>query len=281
VWVGGAKGLLARSSGGGWQRVALGSTATVDDISFGGSDGWAVGQGGLAAHSADGGRTWETSRAPVKADLSSVAVVGPGRAWVAGEQGTLMHTDDGGSSWSKSSVIANDLLCLRFIDAAHGWAGGGMPYGEARALVLRSEDGGDTWQRGEVPIWGRITGLTFVDAERGWAAAEDWGADGDTPHGAILATSDGGRTWEPQATSEAVLTTISMDASGSGWAFGASGTALATRDGGATWQTVDCGTDNTLQACWVPGADAGPGGGVAGWVVGDDGTVLALDAAPR
>jgi hypothetical protein len=44
---------------------------------------------------------------------------------------------------------------------------------------------------------------------------------------------------------------------------------------------VDCGTDNTLQACWVPGADAGSGGGIAGWVVGDDGTVLALDAAPR
>jgi hypothetical protein len=51
--------------------------------------------------------------------------------------------------------------------------------------------------------------------------------------------------------------------------------------GGATWQAVSSGTDNALHACWVPGLGAGLGDDVAGWVVGDDGTVLALDAAAR
>jgi photosystem II stability/assembly factor-like uncharacterized protein len=281
LWVAGADGLLAWSSGGAWQRIPLGSTATVDDLSFGGADGWVVGQRGLVAHSTDGGRTWVRIHAPATADLSGVAASGPGRAWVAGDRGTLMSTDDGGSSWRTSSIVANDLRCLRFLDAAHGWAGGGSLYGEGRALVLRSEDGGSTWERTETPIWGRVNALSFVDAEHGWAAAEDWGADGDTPQGTILVTADGGRSWAPQATSPEVLTSISVDASGSGWAFGAAGAALTTRDGGATWQAVRSGTDNALRACWVPGPGAGPGDGVAGWVVGDDGTVLALDAAVR
>jgi len=281
LWVAGADGLLAWSNGGAWQRVALGTTATVDDLSFGDADGWVAGQRGLVAHSTDDGRTWAQIHTPATSDLSGVAACGPGRAWVVGDRGTLMSTDDGGSSWRTSSIVANDLCCLRFLDAAHGWAGGGSPYGEGRALVLRSEDGGTTWERVEAPIWGRVNALTFVDTEHGWAAAEDWGADGDTPHGTILVTGDGGRTWAPQATSAAVLTSISMDASGSGWAFGAAGTTLTTHDGGASWQAVTSGTDNTLHACWVPGPGAGLGDGVAGWVVGDDGTVLALDAAAR
>ena len=281
LWVAGADGLLASSIGGVWQRVALGSTATVDDLSFGDADGWAVGRGGLVAHSSDNGRTWAQVHTPATADLSGVAAGGPGRAWVAGDHGILMSTDDGGSSWRTSSIVANDLRCLRFLDAAHGWAGGGSPYGEGHALVLRTEDGGATWERGEAPIWGRVNALAFVDADHGWAAAEDWGADGDTPQGTILVTGDGGRTWAPQITTAAVLTSISMDAGGSGWAFGAAGTALTTHDGGATWQAVISGTDNALRACWVPGPGAGTGDGIAGWVVGDDGTVLALDAAAR
>ena len=279
LWVAGAEGLLASSNGGAWQRVALENTAAVDDLGFFASDGWAVGRGGLVVHSSDDGRTWAQVHTPTRADLSGVAAGGPGRAWVAGDHGTLMSTDDGGSSWRTSSIVANDLRCLRFLDAAHGWAGGGSPYGEGRALVLRSEDGGATWERREAPIWGRVNALAFVDADHGWAAAEDWGADGDTPQGTILVTGDGGRTWAPQIATAAVLTSISMDASGTGWAFGAAGAALTTQDGGATWQAVSSGTDNALRACWVPGPVAAAGGGIAGWVVGDDGTLLTLDAA--
>ena len=281
LWVAGADGLLASANGGAWRRVALGSTATVRDVAFGGPEGWAVGQRGLAALSTDDGGTWARVHPPTTADLSGVAATGPRHAWVAGDRGTLMDTDDGGSTWRTSSIVVNDLRCLRFLDTAHGWVGGGSPFGEEHALVLRSEDGGATWEHVETPIWGRVNALCFVDAEHGWAAAEDWGADGDAPQGTILVTDDGGRTWAPQATSAAVLTSISMAASGAGWAFGENGAALTTRDGGATWLSVDSGTDNALRACWVPLPDPALGADVGGWVVGDDGTVLALDAAAR
>ena len=119
--------------------------------------------------------------------------------------------------------------------------------------MQRRETRGTTWERVEAPIWGRVNALTFVDTEHGWAAAEDWGADGDTPHGTILVTGDGGRTWAPQATSAAVLTSISMDASGSGWAFGAAGATLTTHDGGASWQAVTSGTDTAARPGWVLG----------------------------
>jgi hypothetical protein len=61
-------------------------------------------------------------------------------------------------------------------------------------MVLRTEDGGTRWQRhvigGFVP-----TGLAFADADHGWMTTQLGGYPGR--HSAILATTDGGRTWHP------------------------------------------------------------------------------------
>ena len=60
--------------------------------------------------------------------------------------------------------------------------------------VLRSQDGGTSWERhvinGFVP-----TGLAFADAEHGWMTTQLGGYPGR--HAAILATTDGGRSWHP------------------------------------------------------------------------------------
>jgi len=60
--------------------------------------------------------------------------------------------------------------------------------------VLRTEDGGADWQRhvinGFVP-----TGLAFADASHGWMTTQLGGYP--NRHAAILATTDGGRSWHP------------------------------------------------------------------------------------
>jgi photosystem II stability/assembly factor-like uncharacterized protein len=278
LWVAGEGGLLARREGDAWSRVALGTTVELKGLAFNGADAWVVGAGAFVARSADGGETWTRLAAPSSTDLTGVAALGEGRAWMAGRLGALLSTADGGASWRLSAITPDDLHCVAFLDPAHGWAGGGSPYGEGRAVVLRSGDGGLTWERVETPAQGRVLALTFIDAEHGWAVAEDWGVDGDEAQGAILATADGGRSWVLQATSPAVLTSVAMDAAGIGWAFGADGAALATRAGGATWQALTSGTDYTLRACEVPALGALSASGPAGWVVGDGGAVLELAA---
>jgi photosystem II stability/assembly factor-like uncharacterized protein len=280
LWVAGSDGLLARSAGAGsvWTRFDLNSTAAVRSVAFSGSEVWAVGDGGLVARSADGGVTWARRLIPQHADVKGVAALGPGRAWVAGCDGALLATRDGGVSWHAVPGVSEDLHCVTFHDVARGWAGGGAPYGEGPAVVLRTEDGGTTWKSATTPIWGRIRGLFFIDADTGWAAAEDWGADGDAPQGVVLVTRDGGRTWTVQATTSAALTSVLMRDATHGWAVGGGGTVLATDDGGISWTPQVSGTDDQLNAV-VPMGAAGC------IVVGDDGALLvatdAVTAAER
>ncbi len=281
LWVAGARGRLAVTTAdcAGWKAVGLGTASDLAAIAFAGAEGWVVGDGGVLARSADGGRTWARLDPPAGADLAAVAALGDGHAWVAGAAGRLLGTSDGGATWRRSDAVPTDLHCVTFIDVLHGWAGGGAPYGEGRAVTLRTSDGGDTWESVEVPIWGRVLSLHFVDQLNGWAAAEDWGVDGDAPQGVILVTGDGGRTWTRQAGSPAVLTGVTMDVTGAGLAVGAQGAMLATSDGGASWQEQLTGTDNALRAVALPAV--GLPAGLRGWVVGDDGTVLALSDPSR
>jgi photosystem II stability/assembly factor-like uncharacterized protein len=112
----------------------------------------------------------------------------------------------------------------------------------------------------------RNRGLSFLDPRIGWAVVEDWGDDGDWPHGTIFATADAGETWVEQTTVAAQLRGVSMQADGSGLAFGERGCVLQTADAGVSWVPADVGTDSDLNA--VASHARGP------WLVGADGAVL-------
>ena len=268
VWTAGDGGTLARAQtpGGHWTAVRLAGGADLYGLARSGPRGWAVGEDGVVMTTADGGDTWRRETAPTAQDLTAVAAPGRGAVAVAGRNGTLLTSTDAGATWHGSDVIPDDVLCLDFVDGLDGWAGGGAGYGETRAEVAHTADGGLTWTEMDLPVWGRVHGLSFVDGNRGWAAVEDWGIDGDRAQGAVLATSDGGATWTRQADTPAVLLGVSMSAGGSGWAWGERGTALRTVDGGATWTPVDAGTDGSLDAAAVSASEA--------LFVGEDGAVI-------
>lgn len=70
--------------------------------------------------------------------------------------------------------------------------------------------------------------VSFPTESSGWACGR-WGA--------ILHTSDGGKTWERQQSgTDSTLTGIYFFNEVFGWAVGAQGTILHTRDGGRTWE---------------------------------------------
>ncbi len=70
--------------------------------------------------------------------------------------------------------------------------------------------------------------VNFATAQEGWACGR-WGA--------MMHTSDGGRTWQKQATGvEDTLSSVSFVDAKSGWAVGDEGTILHTADGGKSWQ---------------------------------------------
>ncbi len=107
--------------------------------------GWAVGDGGLAVLTVDGGRSWQLPAEPLPAasgqfDYRAVAVLG-GNCWIAGTPGScVFHTPDGGRTWDcLSTGQALPIRSLTFLDANRGWAVGAL------GTILATRDGGRNW----------------------------------------------------------------------------------------------------------------------------------------
>lgn len=104
----------------------------------------------------------------------------------------------------------------------------------AHGIILLSDDEGATFRQArQVPIQATLTSVCFIDDKRGWAAGH-WGA--------ILATTDGGETWQLQRSDTAVdrpLFSVLFKNDKDGWAAGLWSLILTTKDGGATWQEAE------------------------------------------
>ena len=147
----------------------------------------------------------------------------------------------------------------------------------APAWAFVPTDAGGWVVQNESPEGYYLLGITFVDADHGWAV----GGDDQSGSAIILATSDGGTTWttqDPGTTyqNEALGGVCFVDAD-HGWAVGGRWDASAqsrksvilhTSDGGITWIDQSPGTTPDLEAVAFSDADHG-------WAVGTGGTILA------
>ena len=131
--------------------------------------------------------------------------------WAVGRQGTILATVDGGQTWAEQkSNTSADLSRVRFTDAKHGWiAGGRVRNAPSNAEMRHDERGG---------------------------------------FGYILATEDGGKTWDIQYAEEGrYLFGLTMIDSERGWVCGEGGILLNTDDGGKHWSyTANSGTRRWL-----------------------------------
>ena len=99
-----------------------------------------------------------------------------------------------------------------------------------------------------------------MDAERGWAVGYK---------GTIVATLDGGQSWQGQSSGTAAsLYSVHFVDAQRGWAVGSYGTILATLDGGQSWQEQSSGTDEGLESVHFVDAQRG-------WAVGKGGSIIA------
>lgn len=128
---------LARLSGEGPDKPLLAVVALDDGIAI------AVGAYGVALHTGDGGRTWDSAieRFPGDEDRHFNAIRRVGRTlWIAGERGLLYRSNDEGRTFQ--AVKAPTQASFFAID------GGGATLVAAglRGLVAISADGGATWE---------------------------------------------------------------------------------------------------------------------------------------
>jgi photosystem II stability/assembly factor-like uncharacterized protein len=246
-WVAGDRDPVLVTSDGGQSWTSQAAAPTwLEDMTFVDSmHGWAVG-GARVFSTADGGQSWTPQSAQRAGSLNGVSFDDPTHGCAVGADGYAYTTSDAGQSWTSDEIGNGDLKGVAYSDPAHIWAAG---IGGIWSITSRAG------------VWGggSVYGITFANAADGWAIG---GSSG------ILATTDGGLTWEPQdpGTTHAVAAIDFVDAE-HGWAVGGTGNIIVTSDGGQTWTPQTSGTSAYLRS--VAFADAH-----YGWAVGDGGSIV-------
>ena len=185
-WVVGSGGVILRTfdQGQSWQRQTP-TGFILRSVAFSGTqDGWAVGDGGTILGTHDRGLTWY----PVQPSITALSLHAVWRrpgdlAWACGVNGVTGRT--GGvadTSWALGNAGASFTLEGLYypsdlIGYAVGYNSGGT------GVVLRTDDGGMTWQSQMVNTQFRLKDVFFTDPSTGWAVGRN---------GLVVHTSTGG-----------------------------------------------------------------------------------------
>ncbi|MBN1208714.1 MAG: DUF1906 domain-containing protein [Myxococcaceae bacterium] len=165
-------------------------------------EGWAR-TGAALLLTRNGGASWgDITPSRGLEGVSGAWFIDAAQGWLVGVdplapgQLFVLETADGGRSWNEqlvpTSVLEKDSVYARaqvhFLDAQRGWLLGKVATSAAFSVgeLLRTEDGGKTWQRLPAPpAAGRIV---FIDGERGFMV-------GAPVAEKLYATEDGGKSW--------------------------------------------------------------------------------------
>jgi photosystem II stability/assembly factor-like uncharacterized protein len=265
----GREGLIIASDDDGltWSQRRTDSRADLFGVAFATAEiGAAVGSAGTVLWSEDGGLSWTPQESGVKSDLRAIAFLSAEKAIAVGKGGVILKTGDSGRSWARKKA-GMDLYAVQFADGNNGYAAGGsVGYIKNRRLIVRTTDGGETWQP-ELKEWGPVIyGLSLASQDgplacgqkgalvgrgggRGWTPLKSptkhvlssMAISGDKgiavgSYGTILRTADGGRTWTSALPDkQKSLDSISLTGPGYGLAVGGERLVLWTTDGGRTW----------------------------------------------
>ena len=129
--------------------------------------------------------------------------------------------------WQNPLPQGNDLWSVHFINSNTGWMVGEV------GTILRTTDGGSTWENQVSGSKKMLRSVFFTDADNGWACGHTGTSAGN---GTILNTTNGGSVWEEQTTGiNGWYLSVYFTDSNLGWLVGlidSSGLILKTIDGG-------------------------------------------------
>jgi photosystem II stability/assembly factor-like uncharacterized protein/tetratricopeptide (TPR) repeat protein len=201
------------------------------------------------------------------ARLRAVAFIDTDRGWAVGDQGVIWRTSNAGRSWElQPSGVSCSLTDVFFVDSRHGWIVGGWthPYThQTTGVVLRTQDGGETWSHIPGMILPRLHRVRFFTPRDGVAL----GASSALFPSGIFRTIDGGRSWNLMPGSEARHShTGDMIDMQSGSLAGSQGELVGLAFGHSQPARTPPLAQRDVRDLRLGGAE--------GWLVGDQGLVL-------
>lgn len=177
----------------------------------------------------------------------------------AAQSGSWMRQKAGTMAWLRS---------VFFHDQNRGWAAG------SKGTLLRTADGGQTWQPHLNVGKDIIRDVFFIDEKTGWLVCEVNVYELKTkeePRAYLLKTTDGGENWKRVEVKgfdiDSILVRAVFSRNGRGWTFGEAGTIFTTRDAGETWSRLQSPTRRLLLGGIFVDDDRG-------WIVGAGATII-------
>ena len=267
--------LLTASSFGqtSWKKLGPAGSGDLVAVYFTSSErGFIAGDAGYLASTADGGRSWSPHQLNASEDINEIYFRNDEDGYlVAGRK--MFITRDGGRTWNETRIygenefrgMSPEFLSIRFADRKRGIAIGSLLRRVRNedivvdSLVMRTDDGGETWTRIAMPTKTELFHLDFNGSSHAWIVGDN---------GVILATTDSGRTWVKQTSNTTnALYSVDFRDDDEGEAVGEKGTILRTENGGITWHRVIANfTENFMRVGFADDRN--------GWIVGRGGTIL-------
>jgi photosystem II stability/assembly factor-like uncharacterized protein len=231
--------------------------------------GWVAGDNGYLAWTADAGRNWTKQDLGTSETINEIYFRNDDNGYlVAGRK--FFQTRDGGRTWREVQIYKTgafgknrpEFLSIRFADKKRGIVIGSVLNSQDRvvdSLVMRTDDGGETWERIIVPSKKELYHLDFVGSSQCWIVGDE---------GLVLASFNGGLNFQMQKSGVALdLYNVDFRDTKEGYIVGSKGTILRTENGGETWEKVP--TQFPMTFMRVDFADD-----KNGVIVGYDGTIL-------
>ena len=218
-WAVGADGTIVTTSNGqDWEPQTSKVGNGLKGIYFVNEEvGYAAGESDTILSTKNGGRSWKVLQGGQLGAVgdddanmyNAVQFLDEETGWLAGvrvspstqgQSALIQKTTDGGQSWVTKETGKEDILeDIFFLNASMGWAVG------ENGIILHTDNGGESWTEQTSGTPETLRSVGFADENNGWAAGGDFGV------GAILRTTDGGKTWELEDSKEKLVKVFVLD----------------------------------------------------------------------
>ncbi len=195
--------ILHSTDGQSWEQAEVPTRSTLTTVAAIGDQVWAAGHDGVIVHSADGGKTWvaqrrdpfdasidASQRAPSQgAPILDILFTDASHGIAVGAYSLMLVTSDGGATWTLKEAVppgaaaaapaapmegdvfsAADLELDEetnpHLNAIVDAGAGRMVIVGERGTLLRSEDGGATWNHANFPYKGSMFGVISLGGDR-------------------------------------------------------------------------------------------------------------------
>ena len=166
--------------------------------------------------------------------------------------GLILSTQLFAQTWIRMQSWGLDLESITWVDENLGFSVG-------ENLIVRTTDGGTTWEELSVSFEGKLLDVSFWDENTGIAVGEN---------GLILKTEDSGNSWiqKPSGTFQSLLS-VAFSSHNRIVATSKKGEILVSTDKGETWSKITSGTIQSLNDLNFISPDTA-------FVVGNQGVIL-------